>query len=130
MVWRRGEQSLNLFLRGGVVPSDRNLVSFYVDGGVGLKGLVPGRADDTLTFGIAYAGISPDAAALDRDAGNLERDYEVVLEASYAVQIAPWWTLQPDLQYIIHPNGGQNPDDPTVRLDNALVAGVRSTIKF
>jgi porin len=130
MVWRGKEQSLNLFLRGGAVPADRNLVSFYVDGGAGFKGLLPGRADDTLTFGIAYAGISPDAAALDRDAGNVVRDYELVLEASYAAQIAPWWTLQPDIQYIVHPHGGQNPDDPALRLGNALIAGVRSSIKF
>jgi porin len=53
-----------------------------------------------------------------------------VLEASYAVQVAPWWILQPDLQYIVHPNGGQNPDDPTLTYGHAFIAGVRSTIKF
>jgi len=58
------------------------------------------------------------------------RDHEAVFELSYTAQIAPWWTVQPDIQYIVHPNGGQNSNDPTVRLDNAFVAGVRSTIKF
>ena len=136
MVWRRGESSVNLFVRGGVSPSDRNLVSYYVDGGFGIKGPLPGRADDVLTFGVAYAKISPDAVALDRD--NLAiagppyavRDTETVFEASYAAQIAPWWTVQPDVQYIRYPGGGQNADDPTQSLDHAFIAGIRSTIKF
>jgi porin len=58
------------------------------------------------------------------------RSAETLLEASYAMQIAPWWVVQPDLQYIWHPSGGQNPDDPTRTLDHAFVAGIRSTIKF
>lgn len=135
-VWRGRESSLNLFVRGGFSPSDRNLISYYVDGGAGIKGLLPGRADDVLTFGVAYAKISRDAVAADQDALALSgppyaiRDEEVVFELSYAAQIAPWWIVQPDLQYIVHPNGGQNPDDPTLTLDHAFVAGIRSTIKF
>ena len=59
MVWRGAASSVNLFLRGGVSPSDRNLVSYYADGGIGLNGPLPGRANDTLTFGVAYSKISP-----------------------------------------------------------------------
>ena len=61
MVWRNGPSSLNLFVRSGVSPSERNLLSYYVDTGAGFKGLIPGRADDVLTFGAAYARISRDA---------------------------------------------------------------------
>ena len=65
-LWRRrsdglarpASAALNLFVRGGVSPSDRNLLSYYVDGGAGFNGLLPGRADDVLTFGVAYAKIS------------------------------------------------------------------------
>ena len=136
MVWRGLASGLNLFVRGGASPSDRNLISYYVDGGAGIKGLLPGRPDDVLTFGVAYAKISPDAVALDQDTLAIggppyaDRDYELVMEASYIVQIAPWWTVQPDIQYIVHPNGGQNPDDPTLPLGHAFIAGIRSTIKF
>jgi porin len=131
MVWRGRETSLNLFVRGGLVPSDRNLISFYVDGGAGITGLVPGRPDDVLTFGMAYAKISDDAAAADRDALGFVRNEEVVLEVSYAAQVAPWWTVQPDLQYIVHPSGYvADPNDPTTTVKNAFIAGVRSTMKF
>ncbi len=114
-------------------PSDRNLISWYVDGGFGIKGPVAARPDDVLTFGVAYQKISPDAAAADRDAGlAVIRSNEIVFELSYQAQLAPWWVLQPDIQYIVHPGG--NVPDP----NNPLVAGeerdrhvgLRSTIKF
>jgi porin len=137
MVWRAGARSLNLFARGGVAPSDRNLISYYADGGAGIKGLLPGRGDDVLTFGAAYAKISRDAAALDRDTLALNgppypiRDEEVVFELSYTAQIAPWWTVQPDLQYIVHPGGNvPDPNNRALTVGNAFVAGARSTIKF
>jgi len=137
MVWRAGEQSLNLFARGGVAPSDRNLVSYYVDGGAGFKGLLPGRANDTLTFGFAYAKISRDAAALDQDLLAINgppqpiRDYELLFELNYTMQIAPWWTLQPDLQYIVHPGGNvPDPNNPAATVQDAFIVGIRSTIKF
>ncbi len=132
MVWRDKDSSLNLFLRGSFAPSDRNLVSYYVDAGAGLKGPLSGRPDDTLIFGVAYAKISRDVAALDQDqvTAVIVRDHEAVFELNYSAQLAKWWTVQPDLQYIVHPNGGQNPTDPTQRLHDAFVTGVRSTIKF
>jgi porin len=130
MVWRNGGRSVNLFLRGGYSPADRNVISWYIDGGAGLKGLVPGRADDVLTFGASYAKISGDASAADTDAGNVARNYELLFELNYAAQITPWWVIQPDLQYIVHPNGGQNPNDATQGFSHAFLAGVRSTFTF
>ncbi len=136
-VARMGDRSLSLFLRSGLSPSDRNLISFYVDGGVGIKGLLPGRADDVLTFGVAYAKISSDASSVDRDALAANgppqpiRNEEFVFELSYALQIAPWWIVQPDLQYIVHPGGNvADPNNANAVVQNAFVAGVRSTIKF
>jgi len=136
MIWRGAASSVNVFVRSGWSPSDRNLLSYYVDGGIGIKGPLPGRDNDTLTFGVAYSKVSPALVALDRDflAFNgppyVVRDAETLFELSYAAQIASWWTVQPDIQYINHPSGGQNQIDPTQSLDHAFVAGVRTTIKF
>ena len=83
----------------------------------GIKGLLPSRPADTLTFGVAYAKISRDAAALDQDTLAFNgppypiRNYELAFELNYALQLAPWWTVQPDLQYIVHP-GGNVPTRP------------------
>jgi porin len=52
----------------GASPSDRNLISFYADGGMTFKGLIPGRADDTFGISVGYAQISEQARKRDRDA--------------------------------------------------------------
>jgi porin len=90
-----------------------------------------------LTFGVSYAKISRDAAALDQDKLALNgppypiRNEEVLFELSYQAQIAPWWTVQPDLQYIVHPGGNvPDPASPNSTVGNAFVAGIRSTVKF
>lgn len=139
MVWRaqKGPQSVNVFLRAGASPADRDLVQAYVDGGFGFKALLPGRDDDVLTVGFAYSQISSEAAALDRDTQALLgtffpiRDREIVIEADYSMQIAPWWTFQADVQEIIHPGGNVlDPFNPTRAIPDAFIIGGRHTIKF
>jgi porin len=137
MLWRGKEASTSVFVRAGASPSDRNLVSWYIDGGIGFKGLIPGRADDTLTFGVAHSRISRDAAALDQDTLALIgppfpiRNAETVFELSYAFQVTPWWVVQPDLQYIVRPSGNvPDPSNPTSTIGNAFIAGVRTAITF
>ena len=137
MLWRGKDASVSVFARGGVAPSDRNLVSWYVDGGIGFKGLLPGRANDTLTFGVAHSHISRDAAEFDRDTLALNgppypiRSDETVFELSYIAQLTPWWTLQPDVQYIARPGGNvPDPIDPTRTIGDAWVVGARTTIAF
>jgi porin len=139
MIWRaqKGPQALNVFLRAGGSPSDRDLVEGYVDAGFGLKAPLPGRDDDVLTFGVAFSKISADAAALDRDTAFLSgtffpvRDKEIVFELDYSFQLAPWWTLQADGQLIVHPGGNiPNPLSPPQPIADALLLAVRSSIKF
>lgn len=137
MLLRGRDASTSVFVRAGVSPSDRNLLSWYIDGGVGFKGLIQGRGDDTLTLGIAHSKISKDVAALDRDALVLNgppypiRNAETVFELSYTAQLAPWWAVQPDIQYIVQPGGNvPHPNDPARTVGNAFVIGARSTINF
>tara|TARA_B100000614_G_scaffold216847_1_gene201833 strand:+ start:300 stop:728 length:429 start_codon:yes stop_codon:yes gene_type:complete len=142
MVWQEAgaeDQGLSMFLRLGATPEDRNLVSFYADAGMAYKGPFDGRDDDVVGIAFGYAQISDDASDLDRDnillngVNNPVRDYEAVLELTYFAQITPWWSLQPDIQFIFHPGGNvADPNDPTgVRaIDDAVVAGLRTTISF
>ena len=44
-------------------------------------------------------------------------------------QLAPWWMLQPELQYIIRPGGGVLNPDGSFR-PNAWVIAVRSSFNF
>jgi porin len=108
-------------------------------GGVGLKGMLPGRSNDTLTIGVAYSKISPDAIAADRDQiiyNGLNwplRSGEPVLEISYVAQVTPWWTVQPDFQVIWKPGGNVPLDEDDLSLGvvpNAYLFGVRTTVTF
>ena len=130
-------KGVGLFARVAGAPGDRNLVDFYADAGVLATGMIPGRPDDALSIGVAYARISRAAAGLDQDmiayTGSIGpvRSYEGLLEATYSAQIVPGWTLQPNVQFVFHPGGGApDPFNPARSLRNAAIFGVRTTIKF
>jgi porin len=58
------------------------------------------------------------------------RTGETIIEMMYIAQLAPWWTLQPDVQYIIRPGGGVlNNSDGSFR-PNAWVIAIRSALRF
>ena len=130
-------KGVGVFARIAGAPSDRNLVDFYADAGVNVTGMIASRPDDAFGVALAYARISRATAALDQDmiaisgsAGPV-RSSEIVLEATYSVQIAPGWSLQPNFQYVVRPGGGApDPYDPTRSLRNAAVFGLRTALKL
>jgi porin len=140
MVWREEgahAEGLNLFLRIGGAPSDRNLIGFNADGGAAYTGLIPGREADVLGLAVGYARIGDSAREFDRDAQVFSgingpvRDHEAVIELTYVAEIMPGWTIQPDMQYVFNPGGNvAHPGDPSGQsaVDDALVLGVRTTL--
>ena len=143
MLWRAAggssERELSFFLRALGAPDDRNLIDFYLDTGLTYKGLVASRPDDTIGLGAAYGRVSPLAAANDRDVMAITgmatpiRDYEATIELTYQMQLEKNWSIQPNLQYIVHPGGHvPNPRDPSgvAAITNALVLGARTILKF
>jgi len=136
-VWQGKVSSVSLFWRGGVVPPDRNLLSWYMDGGIGIAAPFQSRPNDVITFGVAYSNISEDAAALDRATSIISgtpfpiRNQETVFELNYAAQLAPWWTLKPDLQYIVNPGGNvPNPNSPSRTIEDAFLVALRTIVVF
>ena len=120
------------FLRASASPNDRNLIDLYLDGGVAYKGLFPGRPTDTTGIAAAYARISPDASATDIAAGTpLVRDYQAVIETTHQFSLAPGFSIQLDVQYIVHP-GAHGVGEPGTGLPihNATVFGLRTAIRY
>jgi porin len=113
--------SVGAFLRLGVAPRDRSLIERYVDAGVNVEGLIPGRDQDVLGVAAVWAGLSHDF--VNAQADPKEWDHEILIEATYKVTLTKWISLQPDLQYIVHPGG-------TSAVDNALILGVRIDLLF
>jgi porin len=127
------------FIRSSVSPSDRNLISFYLDGGAQFTGFSDARPNDKISVAMTYAKISDAARQADRDTqiftgiASPVRDYEAVFEMTYLAEVRSNWTVQPVFQYVFHPGGGiVDPNDPTQthRIKDAAVFGLRSTITY
>lgn len=101
------EQGLWLWLALSYAPPDVNEIQYMAAGGLSYNGLLPNRPDDRLSF-IAAAGVFS-----DRLAG---QGTETILELNYRAQILPALYIEPDIQYIINPDGLST-------IDNALVVG-------
>ncbi|MCL5098515.1 MAG: carbohydrate porin [Candidatus Omnitrophica bacterium] len=106
-------RGVRTFLEYGRTQSTVNPTDEHFGWGVTWTGLFPGRSADIAGFSPQYAHVSPPAG--------LPHSFELALEGFYRLQLTPWATLMPDLQYIIHP-GGQYP--------NALVGTIRLTVHF
>ena len=139
MVWQKsgGPRSVSAFARIYGAPSDRNLVDWSLNAGVDLNAPLRGRKGDTFGIGYGWAHVSGRAAEIDRDTGFFTsaaypvRTAEHFIELTYRYQVAPWCTVQPDLQYIINPGGGlPNPRNPSRRIGNELVFGLRTIVTF
>ena len=116
---RTEDQGLGLFARAMFVPESQNTVNFAVEVGLVYKGLLPGRDDDTIGLGFAHLNISDDFAR----ATSPRLDHEQILELTYSAQLTPWLSIQPDVQYIIHP-GASN------ALSDEWALGLRASIAF
>jgi len=90
------EPGLGLFFRFGYTPEDRNPWNIYVGGGIGGRGVVPGRPYDRFGLGV-YTMI--ESGDLDKQPGNLLGD-EVGVEAFYNFAITPWLQLTADFQWV------------------------------
>ena len=130
---------ITAFARVAYSPPDRNLIDLYIDGGVGVSGLIPGRPVDRFGVAVAYMRISDAARNLDRDVRYFDgvpspvRSNETLLELIYEAHIRPGWLIAPYFQYVWRPSGGiPDPNDPSgiSRIGDAAVIGVTTTIRY
>ena len=117
-------RSISLFTRAGYAPAAVNAVEWYVDGGLDFTGFVPGRPHDVAGIAVARSRFSGDYSDA-QGALNGTNPYtaETVIEATYKVQLTPWWDVQPDFQYIVTPSGVEGSH-------NAAVLGLRTAVTF
>ena len=142
MVWRDGADAghnLNFFVRPTFTTlQDRNLISFSVDSGLTLLEPFSGRAKDAFALGIGVARVSNGASGYDMQMNLYQpsvytpvRSTETFLEATYQYQATAWMQIQPDVQYVFNPGAGiADPSDPTQKIKNELVIGLRTNITF
>jgi porin len=127
LVWREADdsaQGLGVFFRAGGSPSNRSAFNLAVDGGLHYQGLLPARDNDVTGLAVAYVRVSDSvrAAALAGGVTPLP-DREMVIEFDYQAQIKPWCTVQPCVQWILHPGGSD-------AIADAVIVGLRTNLTF
>jgi porin len=136
IIWHKpgtDDGGIAAFLRGSWAPPDRNFVAYYADGGVTFKGLFGERSNDVIGIAFAFADVSNDVQALDHDVRRFSgivipvHDYEATVELTYHVQINTWWSMQPDVQFIMHPGGNVALPNSSALVPDATVIGLRSS---
>ena len=113
------DKGLGIFTHIGLAPRNSSVINFYFDGGLNYKGLIPTRDNDVLGMAFAYGHLSNNP---QDNEGSSNPGYEIVLEATYQMELTQWLSLQPDVQYVIHPSGTDTA--------NALVLGAQATVSF
>jgi porin len=139
MVWKKPgskQQGVGVFLEVIGAPDQINLSNLFVSTGMNWTGPFAGRDSDVFGLGVSYLGISPAARRYGSDvvaytgSGQPYASNETVIEATYMYQVAPWWTLQPDLQIVVNPGAGIPSSYSRSSLKNTVIGGVRTTFVF
>ena len=109
---------VEVFLRAGLAPGDRNPIGWALDTGVAVLGPLPGRTKDVAALGFARGTFSRDYRTSLHDAAPrvATPDFEEVVELSYALEAGAHTTLRPSLQYLRHPGGSPERSDALVGL--------------
>ena len=123
-------RALGIFASIAVAPDQSiNQMPFFCNGGTLIRGLIPGRPEDTLGFGVIYGKFSPDLQAAQELAQVLAptvgvQEYELVFEWAYRVRMRNGaMFFQPDLQYIVNPGGAH-------QYANAFQVGAQAGVNF
>ena len=89
-----------MFLSVGASDGNPNPVKFAFLAGIGGKGVVPGRPQDSFGVGIARTQFSGAFIPFLRENLNLGLDHEDALEMYYNLAITGWLSATADLQVI------------------------------
>lgn len=106
------------WLRFGIADTRYNPIARYLGGGLVYAGTFKGRKNDQIGLSFAAAEFGDRYRRSQALSGKPTGPREIVIEAGYLAQLAPWLRVQPDVQYVVYPGGD-------ILVDHAVVAGVR-----
>jgi len=104
---------LRVFSKYGWADPDVSEAHHHIDCGLVVEGITETRDSDAAGVYVSFVLFSDQAGMSD--------DCETVLEAFYLLQLTPWASVKPDIQYIVNPSGDGMTDD-------AFVASLRLSI--
>ncbi len=115
MIYQRSgsNEGLGIFAQLAISPKAINTHNSYFGFGMSYQGLFKGRNNDKMGIAVTTAGFS-----------DKSKKVETVVEISYKAQLTENFYIQPDLQYVLHPEGTEQ------MLKNAAVGFIRFGINF
>ena len=111
------------FIQLGVADPAVDRFGMYFGTGLTTTGLLPHRPDDQAGISAAVARNGSHYVAGQQQDGVPVSGSETAIELTYLAQVASWLVIQPDAQYVVHPN-----TDP--RIANATVVQLRFAMTF
>jgi porin len=127
--WGAPDQNRHLGAFGAFTyaPDQRvNKVPYFFNAGLVAYGPLVSRPKDFAGFAVVYGSYSRDLLRAEEIQGNPSigiQQFEMALEWNYGLTIRPGLLLQPDMQYLIHPNGHE-------ATPNAFAIGVNIVVNW
>ncbi len=121
------DRGIGMFFRFGASDGVANPVKYAYNVGVGGKGIVPGRPEDTFGIGWSLVDFSDNFVPFLRQQLGLGLDSESAVEMYYNASITPWLNASVDLQ-IVNPGLSRGLDSSGQQLEDintAVVLGLR-----
>ncbi len=125
---------LSLFAQYTVQSQQTALMNRWLSAGMVYQGLSSSRPQDRLAIGYVRASINGNllqkqlqnqAAGLITDRNWQLNSAESLWEVAYTVQVNPWLSIRPDVQYIVNPGTFRY-----TNTDNVLAMGVQAKVTF
>jgi len=113
---------LDGFVRLGLATGATPQATTQLNAGVVLEAPF-GRTDDRLGLAVSAVRTSADFRREQAILSETPARGEVNYELTYQLRLAPWLTVQPNLQYVVHPAATRDRGD-------AVVAGVRTVVSW
>jgi porin len=125
------KRGVGVFFAFGTSDGNPNPIQYSFLTGIGGKGVLPGRPDDSFGIGVARTEFSSAFVPLLRQQFNLGLQHEDAIEMYYNAAITSWLNATADLQ-IINPglNKALNSFGQLTSIDTAVVAGARLRVRF
>ncbi len=125
------KHGIGLFFGFGASDGNPNPIQYSFITGIGGKGVVPSRPDDTFGLGFARTQFSGDFVPFLRQQLSLGLQREDAIEIYYNAAVTQWLNVTGDLQ-IIGPGiqKALNAASQLANVDTAVVAGARLRVRF
>ena len=123
------DQGLTAFAVAAYAAPDTALLQYIWQAGFLQRGTFAGRDRDTIGLGIIQSRISNQQVAqqVAADAvvpGSVSvQSAETTIELNYRALLTPWFSLMPNVQYVIRPNA-------VTTIPDALVLGLQLKLTF